>query len=137
MLTIHFKDNSKAGGWDEGSDPIATIKGACSERGWKFEDVRGYSLGERIRRPVNIGIEHTRTTAGNKLFDQIHNGKNTSEAFAEVKRRIEVRIENIRADSDGAAGEVWTRLDGGEWENEGDYILSHSFEYTDPEVVEI
>lgn len=137
MLTIHFKDNSKAGGFDQGENPIEVIKGICAQRGWNFEDVKGYSLGYRTRRPVNIGIEHTRTTAGNKLFNQIHNGKNTSEAFAEVQRRIEIRIENIRTDEDGAAGQVWTRLDGGEWANEGDYILSHNFEYTDPELVEI
>lgn len=138
-LLIHFKDNSFCGGFDPGPDPIETIKNICHDRGWQLESVRGYSTGDRQRIPFDIGIERTRTNAGEALFNQIHNGRNSQEALEEVVRRLEVRVENVREGEfgDNPAGEVWTRLDGGEWVNEGFYILSCRWEVIEPEFIEI
>ena len=131
MLTIHFKNNSQCGGFDE-SNPVASILAACDQRGWKKESVKGYSIGEISAVPTNIGIEVSRTAAGEKVAT--HSGAAWLE---EVRRRVVVRWEETSRNETSVYGRVYTNTDGNGWTDEGIYLLSSTTKYIYPDVVPV
>lgn len=68
-------------------------------------------------------VEQTRTSAGYKLW-QVLSRDGVVDAMEQVVARVRVRVVRIWGDSDGAAGDIETSLDGGPWTNEGPYLLS-------------
>jgi hypothetical protein len=78
-------------------------------------------------------IEKMRTNAGAALLEaealpagiSHHAVRAVMHAVDAILPRIEIRIDQIRIDPYGeATGIVWTRVDGGDWINEGGYLLS-------------
>jgi hypothetical protein len=104
---------------------------AVEEAGRKVIGYQYYPNEYPIKRVENIGIETSRTTAGDKLW------RAGVTDFAELQRRVKVDIRNIRIweDNNGATGEVWTSTDGQPFVNEGDYVLSCKVVRVEPEMV--
>lgn len=68
-------------------------------------------------------VEKTRTNAGFKLWQEL-SLSGASDSIEQVAARVRVRVVRIWGDSDGAAGDIETSLDGGPWIADGRYILS-------------
>mgnify|MGYP000847530999 CR=1 FL=1 len=82
--------------------------------GWtvKWQAEPGEDILDKLARLEDIErkMEKSRTTAGDRLWQQ-------GASLDEIKRRVEVAIH----DEDAEGIEVWTRVDGGAWVNEGWY----------------